>query len=391
MFRKTNYIIQAGLCLTGITMAASAQPSLVSSQIILGQKIYKDSKLPNIFYYVPFDYKLIADDSGKPEFSLIQMRYTGSRATGDAGAAKFNNLLQFHVVVDQSMQKKIAEIKTTLRKIVASAELRPLPVRKFSSVLVFAGTGNAETEDSLHLIKTSYAEAADPNASENNSYWNDRIISLRLNNNDAQVVESAIKNHQSVMSFSYAIYSVFSEKGMEDIAIYGDKKIAKKVKDFFAGEINNQKDSALQILMVKADVIDLNPDAGKWPSLIQKIDINEKVPAKYPLFDVYCYDFNNELRPDLYSKKIEIKATGVTGAFITTSFSFMGSHPDTYAKSIRFPYAVKFDKPFFYRVTEINNDGEASITEWKEKKEWSELLDITSSPDKIITKIKEDN
>ena len=52
-------------------------------------------------------------------------------------------------------------------------------------------------------------------------------------------------------------------------------------------------------------------------------------------------------------------------------------------------YAVKFDKPFYYRVTEINNDGEKKMTEWVQKKEWSEILDITSSPDKVIVKPKE--
>ena len=147
-----------------------------------------------------------------------------------------------------------------------------------------------------------------------------------------------------------------------------------------------KKDSALHITLIKADAIPLTIDPVQWPSAIEKIDINERVPARFALFDVYCYDFTNELRPDLFTKKIEIKATSVNGVDIITAFSFKQNKPDVYARSIRFMYAVKFDKPFYYRVTEINNEGEASTTEWIQKKEWSEILDITSSPDKVVQK-----
>ncbi len=391
MFLKRHHIIclivlVAMFCKTGI-----AQPSVALSQQVGEQRVYRDAKQGNVFYYMPFDYKLVTDASGKPEFSMTQMRYTGTRATADAGIAKYNNLLQFRVAIDPQQQQKIADLKTALRKIVPAAELRPLPVRKFSSVLVFAGTSGTDSTsetDTARLVKTSYAEATDENAASNNSYWNDRIVTLRLNNFDAQLVESALRNHQSVMSFSYAIYTVFSEAAPDDLNVYGNRNIRKQIKDFFASEVNNQRDSALRVTMIKADAINLDMNIETWPALIQKVDINEKLPAKYPLFDVYCYDFNNELRADLFAKKIEIKATSVNGSPVTTSFSFKENQPDLYAKSIRFAYAVRFDKPFQYRITEITRDGEAVITEWKEKKEWNEILDITSAPDKVVLKPK---
>ena len=365
----------------------NAQPSLASSQLILDQKIYSDVKLPGLFYYVPADYKILTEANGKPSFTLTEMRYTGTRSAGDAGVSKFNNHLQFHVVTDEFFQRKIADVKAILRQRLSSAELRPLPVRKFSSLLVFAGTSpTGPSVDSIYMIKTNFSEATDLTSVTNNSYWNERIINLRLSNNDAQLIESALRNHQSVISFSYAMYSVFSEKNLENVTVTGNKEVAKQVYDFFASEIKNEKDSTLNILMVKANafVIDANPDT--WPSVIQKVDINEKVPARYPLFDVYCYDFNNELRADLYEKKIEIKARSVNGSDIFSTLSFKVDRPDIYAQSMRFKYAVRFDKPFYYRITEINVDGDTSITDWKEKKDWSEILDITTSPDKVVKK-----
>ncbi len=387
---KTNYITDFCLCLHAFCIGAGAQPSLASVQIIADQKIYRDVKQPNTFYYMPADFRLVTNAAGKPEFSLLQMRYTGTRAAGDENIIKYNNLLQFHVSVDfSSYLKKIAEVRTALQKIYPAVEMKVMPVKKFFSVLVFAGTSASGPSDSGQLVKTSYAEAVDENAPINNSYWNDRIVSIRLNDNDAQIVESALRNHQSIMSFSYAMYTAFSEMDMADVNIYGDKNLTKQVKDFFAEKIKNQKDSTLHIMMMKADAININVDIEKWPVLVQKIDLNERVPARYALFDVYCYDFNNELRPDLYAKKIDIKATSVNGSDVVTSFSFKGNQPDIYAKSIRFQYAVRFDKPFYYRVTEISKEGEVSPTLWKEKKEWSEILDITSTPDKVIAKPKE--
>lgn len=366
-----------------------SQPLFSSSQMIGNQIVYRDSKLVNVYYHLPvLNYILATDEKGKPDFSLIEMRYTGTKATGDEGAARFNNRLQFRITLDMSQQHKIAELKSELMKISPSVELRSLPMRKFSSLLVFAATGSSEQKDSLHLINSGYAEATDEKGSGNSSFWNERIVTLRLNNYDAQLVESALKNNQSIMSFSYAIYTSFSDADSYRADLTGNSSIRKEIRDIFEKDIKGKKDSALHITLVKADAIDLKIDPVQWPSAIQKIDINEKVPAKYPLFDVYCYDFNNELRPDLFVKKIEIRATSVNGSDVLTDFSFKAGRPDIYAKSIRFPYAVRFDKPFYYRVSEITMEGESTTSEWKEKKEWSELLDITSTPEKVVYKLK---
>ena len=369
-------------------MPGIAQPSLHSSFMVAGEKIYRDISKLNLYYYIPLNYTLATDIGGKPSFLITQMRYTGTRSTGDENAVKYSNFLQFKLAVDESAQKKLAILRTTLRTSHPAAELRMMPVRKFFSVLVFALTENAASaNDSVNLVKVDLAEASDEHAAVNNSYWNERTVSLRLSNTDAMLVEDALKNNRSILSFSYAIYSVFAEKTSDGLSVTGTGTLRYQVSDHFRTMINPSKDTVTSTLLVKADAIPLSVDIQKWPSLVRKIDINERVPARYALFDVYCYDFNNELRPDLYEKKIEIKATSVAGTDITTAYTFRQSRPDLYARSIRFPYAIKFDKPFYYRVTEINTDGEATSTEWLQKKEWNEVLDITSPPEKITAKL----
>ncbi len=373
-----------------------AQPSFGSSFMLGDQKIFPDVKRPNLYYILPSDYKLATDVSGKPYFTLMQMRYNGMASTGDAGISKYNNVLQFRVTTDLQQQKKMGDIKLALKKINAAAELRILPIRKFSSLLVFASSStDAGTNpgDSLNIVKTSFTEATDENAAVNNSFWTERTISIRLSNVDAELVESALKNNQSIMSFSYAFYTVFAEKSDVSMTITGSPGFRKPIYDLFRDEIRNSPDSAKHMVLIKADAIPLTVDIQKWPALVQKIDINERMPAKYPLFDVFCYDFNQELRADLFEKSIEIKASSVSGTDISTNYAFKESRPDVYAKSIRFPYAIRFDKPFYYRVTEINQEGEKNTGEWIRKTNWSELLDITSPPDKIVIKPKpaEDN
>ncbi|MCY7310588.1 MAG: hypothetical protein LH619_07405 [Chitinophagaceae bacterium] len=368
---------------------ATAQPSVQSATIINGQKVFKDIKNPNLYYHLPADYKLAADASGKPFFSLIQMRYAGTNKTADAGIIKYNNLVQFKISADGAQQRKIQEAATELKRTNPLAELRMLPVRKFYSILVFASTADRSNADTTDVINAGVSENSNEQADVNNSYWNERTVSVRLTDADAQLVETALQKNQSLLSFSYAMYAAFTENNAATTSITGSNKLKKRWADHFQHAANPGNDTASTILLAKADVIDLGVDIVRWPSLIQKVDINERLPARYALFDVYCYDFNNEIRADLFEKKMEIKATSVNGKEITATLTFKQSQPEIYARSIRFGYAVRFDKPFYYRVSEINHDGDKVTTDWIQKEEWGALIDITSSPDKIVLKPKE--
>ena len=362
-----------------------AQPMSSSSLVVEGEKLYRDSKNNNLLYYLPPSYDLLYAADGRPPFTLIKMRYTGTVATGDKGVNKYHNLVQFRVGIAPDHVRQINDLKAVLKRMYPRAELRMMPVRKFSSLLVFAGTDGADT---AHLIQTGYAEPTDENAEVNNSYWNERVVSFRINNNDAQLVETALRNRQAAMSLSYAFYTNMNGGKNDDTSVYRDGRLDNNAKKIFRQQEDNDKDTSSLLAMVKADVIPIMVDVQRWPDAIQQTDINERIPAKYPLLDVYCYDFNNELRPDLYAKKVEIKAISVNGSEISTAFSFRQNKPDQYAKSIRFGYAIRLDKPYSFRITEITNDGDMQAGEWTSRKEWSELLDITSPPDKVVQKQK---
>lgn len=370
-----------------LTVSVAAQPVFGSSLMLNGQTVYPDKKKPHLFYHLPPAYRLMKDANGKPSFSLVKMRYIGKTSTADAGIAKYNNILQFKVGIDQQQQKSLADTKTALRKKYPGAELQVMPVRKFLSLLVFAPTAPASSNDTVSLVKANLSEASDENAAVSNGYWTERTITIRLSDIDAQLVESALRTGSSIMSFSYAVYSVFAERTDLRTEIYTNPALQDQAKAVFDKELKG--DTVSTITLVKADAFPLAVDVNQWPSLVQEVDINERLPAKYPLFDVYCYDFVNGLRADLYEKKIEIKGSGVSGMDVLYRFSFRDDIPQVYAKAIRFAYAIRFDKPVYYRVSEIDQDGNMVTTAWLQKDEGGTLIDITSTPDKIILKPKE--
>lgn len=366
-----------------LSPAVRAQPRLAGSIVLEGEKLYPDQKNSRLWYYMPPAYQLLQDAEGRPYFTLLQMRYTGTSGTGDAGKSRYSNLVQFRVGVDTGYQRRVVRLRTALRLQYPGAELRMMPVRKFSSLLVFAG------QDSTHTVKNGVAEPTDESADVNNSYWNERIVSFRLVDFDAQLVRGALENSQVILSFSYAYFSVFADSTGGEIQVGGTNPgLTRDVKRELQEAVN--KDSAQLLTMIRADAIAVKVDTRRWPQALQQVDINERLPARFPVLTVYCYDFNNELRPDLYAKKLELTAVSVNGKSIQAVCTFRQALPDQYARSLQFPYAVRFDRPFRYRVIEITQDGETLAGEWIERKDWNELIDITSPPEKVVIKQKKE-
>lgn len=354
---------------------SKAQPLAFGYQLINECKIYSDVKARNIFYYEPTSYVLGTDNKGRPDFHLLQMRYTGTRASADNGTIKFNNILQFRIVADAMALQKVQSVRSVLQQHITDVVLKPLPVTKFESLLVY--TPVQTVDSTLRMLTGGYTESSDL-SSVNGSYWSERTFSIRLSDVDAQLLESALKNRQAIVSMSYAFYTTFSAQNISSFTATVNRRINRQVMQYFDSSLVNNKDSLLKNVVLKADAVDVNIDMEKWADAIQKIDINEKLPPRYPLLDVYCYDFNNDIRPDLYAKKIEIKATAVNGSEISTSSTFRHDQTDQYVRSIRFPYAVRFDRPYRFRTIEINNEGDIETSQWTERNSWSDIIDITT-------------
>jgi hypothetical protein len=130
--------------------------------------------------------------------------------------------------------------------------------------------------------------------------------------------------------------------------------------------------------LVRAGAVGVRVDARRWPELFQQIDFNEQMPPGYAVLRIYCYDFTNGLRPDLLFKKVEVEAESVGGRSIPIEAKFLFTQPEVYRRSARFPFAVRLDRPYRYRVSTAARDGTQDVGEWRERTEWAPVLDVTT-------------
>ncbi len=359
--------------LLALWQPATAQPLLYNPELVLNHRIYKDMKQANLFYYEPCSFRLAQERDGKPALTLLQMHASGSVGRGNSGQVLFRNILQFRMEADPRVALPLPAIRQQLQQRIGSIELRPLPVTRFVSKLVSTMTGAA---DSVHAIGEGYTENSNEEAVLNNSYWAERTYTIRLSDADAQLVERALRQRQSLISLSYSFYTagIAGANGLLQASGAGSR-----MPELTAARDSLHRRDTVRHFLVKADALLLAVDADRWPQVLRKIDVNESLPPAYPLLDVYCYDFSNDVRPDLFSKKLEIKATSVNGSEVQTMLSFKATQPDVFARSIRFAYAIRFDRPYRYRVIEVYKDGDSIASPWQERTDWNGIIDISSS------------
>ena len=68
----------------------------------------------------------------------------------------------------------------------------------------------------------------------------------------------------------------------------------------------------------------------------------------------------------------------MNGAMVRQHAIFSADDADRYVHDIRFPVAVRLDRPYRYRVSEFFFDGrEELVTDWAIRSSWAALIDVT--------------
>ena len=370
---------------------AKAFPDFSSRRIIQGVAVYQDAQQPHQYYYVPGSIKVIHDARGKPDFRFVQMRYTGSKARADQGSYRFKSLLQLRVGIEWLDSKVYEAVENELSQQEGwMVTLSPLPLQRIEAVLVFASISQQNTTQP-HMVSGGFMDTPEA-AEENHVLWKERIFTIRLDNYTSQAFWDTFQKGQSHLSvaFSYYAYGVYKDSTNMQTAVNDQLKVAldpltqndslqRAMQHHFREVLADlDKQAGVQTRMVMADAFQLIVDAQQHPELMEKVDINEHAPSSYSLVDVYCYDFNNQLRNDLHAKKVEIKATGVNGKLVTTSVIFREKEPDLYVRSIRFAHAVRMDLPHQYRIVEISKEKGIQPGAWVARTSWDAIMDVTT-------------
>lgn len=353
-----------------------AQPDLSSKKTVNGIVFFQDFRKENTYYLMPPKLQLIKESDGKPRLTLINSRYTGSSVYGDVGEKKFRNILQFGITMESMDLEAIKSLKNQLGG--NHVNLLMMPIKNLETTVLMPAATAQKTAQKLGRNGSFTASTNDENTF---GFWKERTYSIHLENQDAELVSSLMQDGKLFLSFNYAIISEVIKGTKVVKKVINPRQVFQSVQSEVVEII--KIDSVVTSLPMRADAFSINVDTQKW-NLIRKIDINENVPPAYSVLEARCYDFTNQLRPDLAVKILEIEATGLNNNPVSLpSIKFLSSQPSTNTISASFPFAVKLTKPLRYKITEYKKDGEKVAFGWVSKDNWVEVIDITTPLDSI--------
>lgn len=341
-----------------------AVPDLRLGRVAGPLRVFPDDRRPGLFYYPPGDVKLVTGDSGRPDFQLLELRYT------DTAATRYRNILALRVVLDGPTADEVRAARRALGG--SSIELRPLPIARLEAALIYGGADSATA-----LPGGQFEAQGSGSLSSTTAFWTERVYSLRLDDQRSQLFDVALRRGLLVLSFGYAFYAsgIGADQPLAELS--GDSVLVAAVRQRAGLNDSAHAGGVTPAHLVRAGAFSITLDLARWPDLVRRIDLNEQMPPGYPSLLVYCYDFRDALDDSLYAKIIEFQATGVAGRPVIVGLTFSRSQPELYAQSVRFPYAVTLARPYRYRVREITKAGDERTGGWVERDSWVAMLDVT--------------
>lgn len=354
--------------------SAHAYPDLDTATQINGLTIYQDAKIPYQHYYLPASIQIATTENGKPAFMLMMSRYVGARHLGDEGDWITRNFLSVRLHIPQVSSASINAVKTHLRANgIARPRLKRLPLFGIEGAINFTPV---DSNESISLPATGIVTQDETGGGSTTSQWLERTYSLALGNNDAQILSASLEDGQTLISFSYAYIARFDEQNNPDLEILGDRELAEELKNRLT-EIASKTEKRIAIAHADALTISISP--ADLESHVSKIDINDRLPPGYASLDIYCFDFQQELVPGQFAKRVEIEALSPTGRTVHASLAFTKSTPEVYGQQLRISRAVDFAAPYRYRVVSVMESGkQEEIVAWTDRERWAEILDITT-------------
>jgi hypothetical protein len=395
-----------------------AAPDLSVHREIGKYHVYPDFDKPERFYLAPGNLEIAVDENGRPKLHFLQMRYTGAALYGNEGEFGSHSTLTVGVRLEQPSSEEMRLLQKSARLLanLGRIEIRPLPITAFEAVLAYAPIGEGPSE--ITVVENGYFESDEDKKArtDQRSFWRERTFTIPMNAATSTLFWDLLQRQELAISINYAFFSKgvhSSELAQVDVQATEDRVERELMEDLRATgmpiapnrptgiaarllrrlhakatgteDLLEAEESApgppLSTRAIRTGATAVRVDAARWPELFQRVDFNDEVPPAYAVVKIYCYDFANQRRPDLFYKKVEIEAVGVGGRPIPLSAKFLSSQRDLYARTLRFPVAVHVDRPFRYRVTSAARTGEMETGPWIERKTWGGILDITSASD----------
>lgn len=358
---------------------ASAAPDFGRVRRAGGIEVFADHRRTDLFYYAPLRLELLSGSDGRPAMRLLQVRYLGTGSGGDRGTALHRSTLSFRVGLIEPPPEVRQEARRLLGRGRRSAvELRPVPVDHLETALVFAPVGgDARHDASGRLLPAGDLEAeGDEGRTSRDGYWRQRRFALRLDAPTAQLLVEALRRDQGLFSLGYALFARGIDGRVDLDELTGSAPLVAELRRKIGERRSPQADAASAHLILSG-AASLAVDLERWPGILHRFDLNQRTPPGYAALEIYCFDFRDRLRPEVAVKRVEIEAQGVGGGTVRREATFEAAAPELTLHSLRFPFAVKLDRPYRYRVVEVGRDGRAAAGPWRTRSSWEPLLDVT--------------
>jgi len=355
---------------------AHAVPDLRGAEVVAGVPVWPDHRIAGRYYHGLGRIELADDAAGRPRLDLLSTRYVGTAAAGTQGQTRQFNRLSFTVVMTPHGPVELEALRAELRpRHSAAIDLRPLPVLRMPTRLVYQPIGDPAA------VPTELPRPSLSADQERTDIWNERSYELRISAEEAQVLQDVLQRGGVRFSLSYGL--VVNGLG-GDLPMYelrGSPELVAEVRAAL-DQLGEPDDEAQpRPLLAVADATSITVDLQRWPGIVSQIDINERLPPGFGVLEVRCYDFQSLAGVDLFEVRVDIRAETVIGDPLVESVIFSSLDPERFASRVRFPVAVRLDRPYDFRVTRVGNDGEEWIAvDWTERESWTSLLDVTRAP-----------
>jgi len=364
---------------------SEALPDIEQQSVIDDVRVMKDRDLPATYYVVPNGLRLALANDNHPLLTLRVARYSGSRVREDSGLVEILSVLRVGVELDEPSTEQFQATKASLEsQLGGPVELRRLPLSHMQAELVMneiEETGPQPPE--LEVLRKYHEQSAETQIT---ALWQRRDIVMGLAPLTAELTERMLQDGSGGLSLSWSLSALvegapraITETQYTRTGDTSDESSAMLDPDEFEDVLDGiLPDSEPQEQVVLAGTIPLVLEDEAKASRLIRYDIDALLPPSYPSLAAYCFDFDNNLREDLFERQVEIEASGIAGGTTRTFVNFSSQRPQDYAATVRFRFPVDLRQPYRWRPVDTLLTGEVIVGDWRESDAWTAIIDATS-------------
>lgn len=398
MSRRTYHwwgLPQFALLIWCLAEPAYAAPDLSRSEYVDGILICPDSVRTDLYFHEPGKLTVVRDANGVPQIRLFDIRYLGTRKTANQGVVFRRCTLTWEVRLLGPTLQQFTQIRKHLRQGERNVKLVSMSIERIETRIVAPFKVEMREQEHRvlsHVIGTPTGAKGDEFVA--GKRWQ---FTVALSAFDTSAMRTALGLGQSTVSLAYAVFVDGVSTGQNrwetspklgaPVGAVDSPSLREALRRVQAGtDMDDQEEQGDDVqlsqkskeCLVRAEAVSLAVAREHLPVVLVEVDLNrDRIPPSYAAVDVYCFDFTSERAPDLYMKRIELRAQSSGGRQVHHRLQFSADRPHVTAQTIRFAFAVTLAEPYSYRVTEILRDGSQRNSGWITTETWSSALYVS--------------